>query len=91
VPVYSEQETSVALPTARPTPSFPKKAAEAPESIHRSKLTFAPYWLVPVRPFWEQRGLPSTGQRLLTVGKSMVLAWSTVRRMERVRRVSWTS
>jgi len=43
VPEYSEQGTSVALPTARPTPLFPKKAADAPESLHKSKLTFAPY------------------------------------------------
>lgn len=66
VPLYSEQSTSVAVPMASPTPSLPKKAAEAPESMHRSKLTLVPYWLVPVRPFWEQRGLPEAGQRLLT-------------------------
>ena len=69
VPEYSEQGTSVALPTARPTPLFPKKAADAPESLHRSKLTFAPYWFVPVRPFCAQRGFPWAGQRLLTVGE----------------------
>jgi hypothetical protein len=72
VPEYSEQETSVALPTARPTPLFPKKAADAPESLQRSKLTFAPYWFVPVRPFCAQRGFPWAGQRLLTVGKREV-------------------
>ena len=26
----------------------------------------APYWLVPVRPDWEHRGLLSAGQRLVT-------------------------
>jgi hypothetical protein len=68
VPEYSEHETSVADPTARPTPLLPKKAADAPESLHRSKLTFAPYWFVPVRPLCEHSGLPSAGQRLFTVG-----------------------
>ena len=67
VPEYSEHGTSVAVPTARPTPELPKKAAEAPESLHRSKLTLAPYWFVPVRLFWAQSGLPWAGQRLLTV------------------------
>jgi hypothetical protein len=69
VPEYSEQGTSVAVPTARPTPSSPKKAAEAPESLHRSKLTLAPYWFVSSRVFCAQSGLPWAGQRLLTVLK----------------------
>lgn len=67
VPEYSEQGTSVAVPTASPSPSLPKKAVSAPESLHRSKLTLAPYWFVPERPFCEHRGLPDAGQRLLTV------------------------
>ncbi|KAI7165327.1 hypothetical protein KC349_g142 [Hortaea werneckii] len=32
-----------------------------------SKLTLAPYWFVPLSPFWEQSGLPCFGQRLLTL------------------------
>jgi hypothetical protein len=70
VPEYSEQGTSVAVPTASPTPELPKKAAAAPESLHRSKLTFAPYWFVPVSPFCAHSGFPCTGQRLLTVEES---------------------
>lgn len=48
VPDHSEQSTIVALPTAKPTPESPKRAAEAPESMQRSKFATAPYWFVSV-------------------------------------------
>ncbi len=36
-------------------------------------MTFAPYWFVPLRLLWEHSGLPSAGQRLLTL-TTMLLA-----------------
>jgi len=58
VPDHSLQLTSVAVPTARPTPDLPKSAADAPESMQVSKLTLAPYWLVAVSELWAHNGLP---------------------------------
>lgn len=42
-----------------------------------SKLRLAPYWLVPVRPLWAQRGLPSAGQRLVTLTTMLLPAFET--------------
>lgn len=66
VPLHKLQSTSSAVPSANPTPELPKKASAAPLSLHRSKLTFAPYWFVSLRLPCEHSGLPSAGHRLLT-------------------------
>ena len=67
VPEYKLQLTCVAVPNANPTPLLPNNAAAAPSSSHKSKLTLAPYWLVPDRPFWLHNGFPEAGHKLLTL------------------------
>lgn len=37
------------------------------ESMHKSKLTSAPYWLTLVKVGWLHNGFPSTGQRFVTL------------------------
>jgi len=78
VPLHALQSTCVAVPSANPTPLFPKNAACAPESEHKSKLTFAPYWFVPVSPDWEHSGFPEAGHRLLTMTTMLVPALESV-------------
>lgn len=74
MPLQALQSTWVAVPSANPTPLLPKKAACAPESEHKSKLTFAPYWFVPVRPDCAHSGLPEAGHRLLIMTTMLVPA-----------------
>lgn len=59
MPLHSLQDTLSAVPTPRPTPESPKRAAEAPESSQVSKLTLAPYWLVSDVVACAQSGFPS--------------------------------
>jgi len=88
VPLYSEQLTCVAVPNANPTPLLPNNAAAAPSSSQRSKLTLAPYWFVPDRPFWAQSGFPLAGHRLLTL-TMMVCAPERALPLLSVCGVSW--
>jgi len=46
----------------------------APESAHRSKFTFAPYWFVPDSPLCAHSGLPCAGHRLFTMTTMVVPA-----------------
>ena len=78
VPDQRLQLTSVAVPNPRPTPELPKRAAEAPLSSQVSKLTLAPYWLVPERPDCEHSGLPEAGHKLSTMTTMLLPALETL-------------
>lgn len=78
LPDHCEQSTCTALPTPKPTPEFPNSAEFAFESMHRSKLRFAPYWLVPDKPDCEHSGLPDAGHKLVTMTTMLLPALLSV-------------